>query len=119
MVLRGGELDGRRYLSEGAVAQMTAEQTPGYALGWAVAAGGEWDDDGGGGFGHGGAMGTKLFLHPGAGRVAVLMCHQDGGFDTGNEGAPYSKWYKATALVFWPKARRVRGPVSFRPSVTA
>ena len=49
----------------------------------------------------------------------IKAYQEDGGFDTGNEGAPYSKWYKATALVFWPKARRVRGPVSFRPSVTA
>ena len=49
----------------------------------------------------------------------IKAYQEDGGFDTGNEGAPYSKWYKATALVFWPKARRVRGPVSFCPSVTA
>ena len=101
MVLRGGELDGRRYLSEGAVAQMTTEQTPGYALGWAVAAGGAWDEDGGGGFGHGGAMGTKLFLHPGAGRVAVLMCHQDGGFDTDGVAFGEHWWYRQrSALLF-------------------
>ena len=83
------------------LAQMTTEQTPGYALGWAVAAGGEWDEDGGGGFGHGGALGTKLFLHPGAGRVAVLMCHQDGGFDTDGVAFGEHWWYRQrSALLF-------------------
>ena len=32
---------------------------------------------------------------------------EDGGYPTGNEGCPYSKWYRAAAFVFWPKARRV------------
>ena len=31
---------------------------------------------------------------------------EDGGYPTGNEGCPYTRWYKCAALVFWPKARR-------------
>ena len=41
MILNGGELDGRRYLSEAAVKQMTSKQTPealkeGYGFGWST-----------------------------------------------------------------------------------
>ena len=32
-----------------------------------------------GGFGHGGAMGTKLFVHPRAGRVAARLAASDAG----------------------------------------
>ena len=32
---------------------------------------------------------------------------EEGGYPTGNEGCPYTKWYRAAAFVFWPKARRV------------
>ena len=32
---------------------------------------------------------------------------EDGGYPTGNEGCPFTKWYRAAALIFWPKARRV------------
>lgn len=80
MVLRGGELDGVRCLSQSAISEMTRLQTssiPGvyYGLGWQL------DDQSGAGFGHGGAMGTELWLHRGHGRVTVLLVHQDGGMD--------------------------------------
>ena len=103
MVLRGGELDGRRYLSARAVAEMTRAQVDGYGLGWSVLPAGEWDAaaGGGGGFGHGGAMGTKLFVHPRAGRVAVLMVHQDGGFDCdGVSPREHWWWAQRSALLF-------------------
>ena len=55
MLLRGGELDGRRYLSESAVKELTRRQTPAefkesYGLGFGV---------GGKTFGHGGAYSTN------------------------------------------------------------
>lgn len=82
MVLRGGELGGRRYLSERAVAELTADQTgdvaAGYGLGWQLDPPGS---AGAGGIGHGGAMGTELWIHPGSGRLTVLMVHQDGGYE--------------------------------------
>ena len=81
MILRGGELDGVRCLSQRAISEMTRLQTRSisgayYGLGWQL------DDESGAGFGHGGAAGTELWLHPGYGRVTVLMVHQDGGVDS-------------------------------------
>ena len=114
MLLRGGELDGRRYLSEAAVAEMTSKQTgkgivDAYGLGVQLDHFDQMDcapvrparptrttpdnapvgqpstlrggpsQGGGGGYGHGGAAGTELWVHPAAGRCTVLMVHQDGG----------------------------------------
>ena len=58
MILNGGTLDGKRYLSEPAVKQMTSKQTPdaisnGYGFGWSVG-----KDD----FGHGGAYATNMTI---------------------------------------------------------
>jgi CubicO group peptidase (beta-lactamase class C family) len=78
MVLSGGTLDGKRYLSEAAAAQMTSKQTPeaikeGYGLGWAV---------GGGTFGHGGAYATDMTIDPRRGLVTVFLV-QHAGFPGG------------------------------------
>ena len=59
MMLRGGELDGRRYLSAGAVAAMTSDQTNGrfdWGLGWRLRPASA-DDAASGGFGHSGQSG--------------------------------------------------------------
>jgi CubicO group peptidase (beta-lactamase class C family) len=85
MILRGGELDGRRYLSEKAVEQMTSVQsgdlvtgfTPGngWGLGWCVIR----EPQGvsaalsPGTHGHGGAYGTQAWIDPVAKRVHLLM----------------------------------------------
>jgi CubicO group peptidase (beta-lactamase class C family) len=74
MVLNGGQLDGKRVLSEAAVKEMTTRQTPpemkeSYGLGWAV---------GGNGFGHGGAWATNLWVDPGKGLVYVWMVQHAG-----------------------------------------
>jgi CubicO group peptidase (beta-lactamase class C family) len=58
MILNGGELDGKRYLTEAAVKQMTSRQTPdtlteSYGLGWST---------GNGEFGHGGAYATNMTI---------------------------------------------------------
>ena len=63
-----------------------------YGLGWSVVA------EDGGGFGHGGAMGSKLYVHPRAGRVAVLMVHQDGGF-TSDDGQDW--WAPVRTGLLW------------------
>ncbi len=75
MLLNRGELDGRRYLSEAAFAELTKRQTPesvknAYALGFALGPG--W-------FGHGGAHATNMEVHPGKGLALVWMV-QHGGF---------------------------------------
>jgi CubicO group peptidase (beta-lactamase class C family) len=85
MVLRGGELDGKRYLKAETVKQMTTVQsgdvktgfTPGngWGFGWCVVR----EPQGvsatlsPGSFGHGGAYGTQAWIDPTAKRVYVLM----------------------------------------------
>ncbi|HXX24580.1 MAG TPA: serine hydrolase domain-containing protein [Terriglobia bacterium] len=69
MILNGGTLDGRRYLSEAAVRQMTSKQTPDgirekYGFGWSV---------GNGEFGHGGAYATNMTIDPSHRLVFIWM----------------------------------------------
>jgi len=69
MILNGGTLDGKRYLSEGAVKQMTSKQTPDsvsekYGFGWSA---------GDGEFGHGGAYATNMTIDPQHGLVYIWM----------------------------------------------
>jgi len=74
MLLRGGEYDGKRYLSEVAVKQMTSRQTPAalkesYGFGYAV---------NGATFGHGGAYSTNISVDPQMGLVLVFMVQNAG-----------------------------------------
>ncbi len=85
MVLRGGELDGKRYLKPETVKLMTTVQTGdlktgfspgnGWGLGWCVVR----EPQGvtavlaPGSFGHGGAYGTQAWIDPAAKRVYILM----------------------------------------------
>jgi CubicO group peptidase (beta-lactamase class C family) len=85
MVLRGGELDGKRYLKPQSVKLMTTIQTAGlktgftqgngWGLGWCVVR----EPQGvtamlsPGTFGHGGAYGTQAWIDPGAKRIYILM----------------------------------------------
>jgi arylformamidase len=85
MILRGGELDGKRYLKPATVKLMTTIQTGalktgftpgnGWGLGWCVIR----EPQGitamlsPGSFGHGGAYGTQAWIDPVAKRVYVLM----------------------------------------------
>jgi CubicO group peptidase (beta-lactamase class C family) len=85
MVLRGGELDGKRYLKPETVRLMTTVQTAGlktgftdgngWGLGWCVVR----EPQGvtavlsPGTFGHGGAYGTQAWVDPATKRIYVLM----------------------------------------------
>jgi len=74
MLLNGGLLDGRRYVSAQAIREMTRKQTPdaikdSYGLGWSVGAGS---------FGHGGAYSTNLTIDPQRQLVTVFMVQQAG-----------------------------------------
>jgi CubicO group peptidase (beta-lactamase class C family) len=85
MILRGGELDGRRYLKPETVKLMTTIQTGelktgftdgnGWGLGWCVIR----EPQGitamlsPGTFGHGGAYGTQAWIDPGTKRLYILM----------------------------------------------
>jgi CubicO group peptidase (beta-lactamase class C family) len=74
MVLNGGQLNGKRYLSEKAVKEMTSRQTPvalkeNYGLGWST---------GGNSFGHGGALATNMSIDPTRGLITVWLVQHSG-----------------------------------------
>lgn len=74
MVLNGGAWQGKRYLSEAAVKEMTSKQTgdavkDNYGLGWST---------GGGTFGHGGAYATNMTIDPKRGLIFVWMVQHAG-----------------------------------------
>lgn len=76
MILNGGELDGKRYLSESAVKTMTSKQTgnlpDGYGLGWSTGgAGPDW-------FGHGGAQSTNMTIDAKRGLIFIWMVQHAG-----------------------------------------
>jgi CubicO group peptidase (beta-lactamase class C family) len=69
VIFNGGVLDGRRYLTEAAIKQMTSKQTPDavtkkYGFGWGT-------DDGESG--HGGAYGTNMLIDTRRGFVFIWM----------------------------------------------
>lgn len=73
MVLNGGELNGKRYLSAKAVKEMTSRQTPAslkenYGLGWSA----------GPTFGHGGALATNMTIDPARGLILVWLVQHSG-----------------------------------------
>ena len=73
MVLNGGELNGKRYLSAKAVKEMTSRQTPAslkenYGLGWSAGAT----------FGHGGALATNMSIDPARGLIFVWLVQHSG-----------------------------------------
>lgn len=74
MLLNGGEFQGKRYLSEAAVKQMTTKQTPdalkdGYGLGWSA---------NGNNFGHGGALSTNMNVNRQTGLITVFLVQHAG-----------------------------------------
>lgn len=96
MILRGGELDGRRYLSEAAVREMTTRQTPpnlpvSYGFGWST-------DDGR--CGHSGAYETDMGLDRTRGLVYVFMVQQAG----------YHEDAERCKHAFWDAANERFGP---------
>ena len=91
MLLNGGELNGRRYLSNTAFDELKKRQTPdtvknSYGLGFAV------NPDS---FGHGGAHATNMEVYPEKG-LALIWMVQHGGFP--GEGAKAQGVFKETAL---------------------
>ena len=75
MILNGGVHDGKRYLSEASLKQMTSKQTgelpAGYGFGWA-------NDKNSGCFGHGGAYATDMQVDPKHGLVLIYMVQHAG-----------------------------------------
>jgi len=78
MILNGGTLDGKRYLSPSALQVMTSRENRGlgktdYGFGWAIAKDG---------FGHGGAYKNSMDIDTAAGRILIFMVQQDGPWGT-------------------------------------
>lgn len=74
MMLNGGTLNGKRYLSEAAVKELTTKQTGdavsvSYGLGFST---------GGGVYGHGGAMSTNMTIDPKRGLITVFLVQHAG-----------------------------------------
>ncbi len=89
MLLNGGQLDGKRYLSDAAFKELTRRQTPSTlkesnGLGFSV--GGDF-------FGHGGAHATNMEIRPAKG-VAIVWMVQHGGFpgDGGKAQGVFKNW---------------------------
>jgi CubicO group peptidase (beta-lactamase class C family) len=96
MILNGGALDGKRYLSEAAVKQMTSRQTPGsladdYGFGWKI---------GEGEFGHGGAYATNMTIDTRHGLILIWMV-QHAGFP--GDGAKSKDAYMQAARAAFAK----------------
>ncbi len=96
MVVNGGELDGRRYLTENAVRVMTSKQTGDavqdpYGFGWGVGPG--WT-------GHGGAESTNMEIDREHGLILVFMV-QHAGFP--NDGEKSRDAFKQAAIAQFAK----------------
>jgi CubicO group peptidase (beta-lactamase class C family) len=97
MILNGGELDGKRYLSEAAVKQMTSRQTPealptSYGFAWSIGKDGE--------FGHGGAYSTNMTIDTQHGLIFIWMV-QHAGFP--GDGAKSQDAFKQAAKAAFAK----------------
>lgn len=78
MILNGGVLNGKRYISQASLHEMTTEQSGGlnkssYGFGWAVSANG---------YGHGGAYKTDMEIDVAKGRILIFMVQQAGAWGT-------------------------------------
>jgi CubicO group peptidase (beta-lactamase class C family) len=78
MILNGGMLDGKRYLSQASLHKMTTQQNGGlgktsYGFGWSVSANG---------FGHGGAYKNAMEIDVTKGRILIFMVQQNGPWGT-------------------------------------
>jgi CubicO group peptidase (beta-lactamase class C family) len=81
MILNGGELDGKRYLSQAAIQEMTRKQTgesvkDGYGFGWSTS---------GKTFGHGGAYATNMGIDTQRGLITIWMVQHAGFPGKGSE----------------------------------
>ena len=100
MLLNGGQLDGKRYLSEAAVKQLTSRQTPpelkdSYGFGFAV---------GPTSFGHGGAYSTNTSADTERGLIFIWLV-QHAGFP-GEGGKAQDAFKKAAIDAFGPAKQR-------------
>ena len=111
MILNGGALDGKRYVSESAVREMTSTQTGelinkgkgegGYGLGWSTARKSRGDSGPviPGPCGHGGAYATNMSIDPERRLITVYMV-QHAGFPGVDGGKIHGAFTKAAVEAF-------------------
>lgn len=78
MILNGGALNGKRYISGKSLHEMTTRQNGGlggkdYGLGWSISKEG---------FGHGGAFKNAMEINVAEGKILIFMVQQDGPWGT-------------------------------------
>jgi CubicO group peptidase (beta-lactamase class C family) len=105
MILNGGTLDGKKYLSAASVREMTSTQTgrlqdkdngeSGYGLGWSTTRKTPLNPDVAvpGGCGHGGAYATHFWIDPGQRLITIFMVQHAGypGTEGGNIQPAFAK----------------------------
>jgi CubicO group peptidase (beta-lactamase class C family) len=111
MILSGGILNGKRYLSEKAIQQMTSTQTGNlpvaYGFGWFT------DRKPGGPCGHGGAHKTDMHIYPQQQLITVLMVqHTDWGNDDGKKILPTFQQAAIKAFAVVPPAQPTATPTT-------
>lgn len=116
MLLRGGELDGRRYLSAAAVHTMSTPQLgavklnaqESYGIGWSVKLTGE-EGPAAGSFGHRGARRTAMWIDPKNGLAMVILVER---FDMSGdqEKVMYGSFLKAAVARYGAPAPAVPAP---------
>lgn len=98
MLLNGGELDGRRYLSAAALTQLRSKQTgmlsANYGIGCAL-------DGAGNGYGHGGAYATDLWIDT-KHQVVTIYLPQHNGY-AGTDGGKILPTFKQAAVAAFGK----------------
>ena len=101
MLLNGGQLDGKRYISEKALQTMTAKQTgdlpTSYGLGWSAG------KNPGDSFGHGGAYATNMSVDPRAGIATIYLVQVAGGYPNGDAGKKVMPTFQKAAAALAPK----------------
>jgi CubicO group peptidase (beta-lactamase class C family) len=93
MLLNGGTLDGKRYLSPAALKEYASKQTGSQDNGYGVCVA---VDKGGNGFGHGGAYATDLWIDTRNQLVTVYLVQHNG--YAGNDGGKILPAFKAAAV---------------------
>jgi CubicO group peptidase (beta-lactamase class C family) len=110
MILNGGVLRGRRYISEASLHEMTSEQNHGlgntsYGFGWSVSSNG---------FGHGGAYKNAMEIDVAKGRILIFMVQQAGPWGTADGDGIVSNLERLSDDVVAAQASGVAGTQSQR-----
>ncbi len=111
MILNGGVLDGKRYISQASLHAMTSEQNKGlgktsYGFGWGISATG---------YGHGGAYKNDMEIDVAKGRILIFMVQQNGSWGTADGDGIVPNLVRLSDDVFASEALEFSTICEFRP----